>query len=199
MYPHSPPLKQRKQDGVIYYLPIMVTKKCVCSPQGGHCRDWEVWLYFNKRVIIGAYLSWKHRVHVCLRLLFNTSGWSIYFSAVCKGKKCGFRKICTKGNDGFPLCICPQACSGYKHKLPVCGYSNGRQYNNVCELQKEECISGKTIGVMAGPCKSKVKVPVFNFHKLWNHSLLLVLFCYLFRKDFFLLQLIVIRLQEIYL
>ncbi|XP_020611103.1 papilin-like isoform X3 [Orbicella faveolata] len=72
--------------------------------------------------------------------------------AVCKGKKCGFRKVCTKGNDGFPFCTCPQACSGYKHK-PVCGYSNGKQFNNECELHKEECASAKTIGVMAGPCK----------------------------------------------
>ncbi|XP_078379710.1 cysteine-rich motor neuron 1 protein-like isoform X2 [Oculina patagonica] len=72
--------------------------------------------------------------------------------AVCKGKKCGFREVCTLGNDGFPMCTCPQACNGYKHK-PVCGYTNGKQYNNECELHKEECDSAKTIGVMAGPCK----------------------------------------------
>lgn len=100
-----------------------------------------------------------------LQLFFHTSGWFIYFSAVCKGKKCGFREVCTLGNDGFPFCTCPQTCSGYKYK-PVCGHSNGKQYNNECELRKEECTSAKTIGVMAGPCKSKMKVPVILFSQI---------------------------------
>jgi len=38
---------------------------------------------------------------------------------------------------------------------PVCGYSNGKQYDNKCELHKEECTMGQVIGVMQGPCKSK--------------------------------------------
>lgn len=124
---------------------------------------------------------------MCISLVFNTSGCPIYFSAVCKGKKCGFRKVCTKGNDGFPVCTCPQACSGYKHKLPVCGYSNGKQYNNVCELQKEECISAKTIGVMAGPCKSKMKVPVILLPQIMKSLFAIYL------ESIFPLQLLVVR------
>lgn len=98
-----------------------------------------------------------------IKVEFSSHGKFIYSTAVCKGKKCGFREVCSLGNDGFPFCTCPQACNGYKHK-PVCGYSNGKQYSNECELYKEECDSAKTIGVMAGPCKSKMKVPECFFY-----------------------------------
>ena len=56
----------------------------------------------------------------------------------------------------------------------------------MCELQKEECISGKTIGVMAGPCKSKMKVPVIQFSQVMKSlfATTTVLFCYLFRNIF---------------
>ncbi|CAH3147100.1 unnamed protein product [Pocillopora meandrina] len=72
--------------------------------------------------------------------------------AVCKGKKCGFREICTLGNDGFPMCSCSQSCAGFKHE-PVCGFCNGKQYSNECELLKDECLSGNVIGIMRGICK----------------------------------------------
>ena len=81
----------------------------------------------------------------------------IYSVAVCRGKNCGFREVCTLGNNGFPICTCSQPCAGNKRK-PVCGYSNGKQYNNECELLKDECHSGSVIGVMKGPCKSKTKI-----------------------------------------
>lgn len=72
--------------------------------------------------------------------------------AICKEKKCGFREVCTVGKDGFPYCSCSHNCSSYMRN-PVCGYSNGKQYDNKCELHKEECTMGQVIGVMQGPCK----------------------------------------------
>lgn len=72
--------------------------------------------------------------------------------AICKEKKCGFREVCTVGKDGFPYCSCSHNCSSYIRN-PVCGYSNGKQYDNKCELHKEECTMGQVIGVMQGPCK----------------------------------------------
>ena len=47
---------------------------------------------------------------------------------------------------------------------PVCGYSNGKQYDNKCELHKEECIMGQVIGVMQGPCKSKYYMSIIQFN-----------------------------------
>lgn len=46
---------------------------------------------------------------------------------------------------------------------PVCGYSNGKQYDNKCELHKEECTTGQVIGVMQGPCKSKYYMSIIQF------------------------------------
>lgn len=45
---------------------------------------------------------------------------------------------------------------------PVCGYSNGKQYDNNCELHKEECTMGQVIGVMQGPCKSKYYMSIIQ-------------------------------------
>ena len=50
---------------------------------------------------------------------------------------------------------------------PVCGYSNGKQYDNKCELHKEECTTGQVIGVMQGPCKSKY----YNFMSIIEFNL----------------------------
>lgn len=47
---------------------------------------------------------------------------------------------------------------------PVCGYSNGKQYDNKCELHKEECTMGQVIGVMQGHCKSKNNMSIIQFN-----------------------------------
>ena len=75
-------------------------------------------------------------------------------SDACQYKKCGFRQICTMNRYDEPQCVCPRQCKNSKGK-PVCGYKNGKQYNNDCELYRHECKDGAEIGLMQGPCKSK--------------------------------------------
>ncbi|XP_031559263.1 cysteine-rich motor neuron 1 protein-like isoform X2 [Actinia tenebrosa] len=71
---------------------------------------------------------------------------------LCKKKKCGFRQQCTTDKQGKAVCICPRNCRESKGR-PVCGYKNGKQYKNPCELYRHECRTGKEIGRFNGPCK----------------------------------------------
>ena len=78
---------------------------------------------------------------------------------------------------------------------PVCGYSNGKQYDNKCELHKEECTMGQVIGVMQGPCKSKYYMSIIQFnlniseftrqYSVLSWSSLKLLFSGLLQKDLF--------------
>ena len=38
---------------------------------------------------------------------------------------------------------------------PVCGEVNNKHYKNECELRKEECQTGKRIGISITPCQGK--------------------------------------------
>lgn len=73
----------------------------------------------------------------------------------CVRKKCGFRQECALNRRGQPHCVCPRNCRN-RPVIPVCGYANGKQYNNDCELYRQECKSLREIGLMHGPCKKCV-------------------------------------------
>ena len=65
----------------------------------------------------------------------------------CKSRVCGYRQSCTAGG----VCACPQyRCRGRAN--PVCG-NNGRQYQSMCELQRDECLNNTFIGISSlGAC-----------------------------------------------
>ncbi|XP_022661641.1 agrin-like isoform X4 [Varroa destructor] len=67
----------------------------------------------------------------------------------CANKKCDHYAIC-KTNHGNAICECPSHCKPVK--FPVCG-SNGKTYENECELQVDACNSKTDIAVSStGPC-----------------------------------------------
>lgn len=60
----------------------------------------------------------------------------------CIDKKCHFGSKCRPTLDGSsPECICVEKCATYgdsRGSRPVCG-SDGRDYPNVCELERTAC------------------------------------------------------------
>ncbi|NP_001158432.1 follistatin-like 1 precursor [Saccoglossus kowalevskii] len=73
---------------------------------------------------------------------------------VCEREKvqCGAGRECVADEDGEPTCICMRECVSHSH--PVCG-TNGKSYDNHCELHREACIEGIKIHIQHdGLCAS---------------------------------------------
>nr|XP_031528926.1 follistatin-related protein 4 isoform X2 [Vicugna pacos] len=65
--------------------------------------------------------------------------------AFCGKKLCGRGSRCTLSREtGEPECRCLEACR--PSYMPVCG-SDGRVYENHCELHRAACLLGKKIGI----------------------------------------------------
>ncbi|GFS69619.1 hypothetical protein NPIL_186111 [Nephila pilipes] len=60
----------------------------------------------------------------------------------CMDKECHFGSKCRPSLDGRTAeCLCPEKCANYgdsRGSRPVCG-SDGRDYPNVCELERAAC------------------------------------------------------------
>ncbi|XP_077985511.1 follistatin-related protein 1-like [Glandiceps talaboti] len=75
--------------------------------------------------------------------------------SVCEREKvqCGAGRECAETEDGEPTCVCIKACED-KHR-PVCG-TNGKSYDNHCQLHREACVEGIKIHVQHdGHCANK--------------------------------------------
>ena len=48
------------------------------------------------------------------------------------------------------MCMCPK-CKDMT-ETPVCGEMNNKEYKNECALRREECLTGRKIGMKEGPC-----------------------------------------------
>lgn len=80
-------------------------------------------------------------VSVCLAGL-SSHGW---LPSSCGEKLCGRGSRCALSREtGEPECRCLEACR--PSYLPVCG-SDGRFYENHCELHRAACLLGKRIAV----------------------------------------------------
>lgn len=54
---------------------------------------------------------------------------------------------CTISPSNMPICVCQRQCVLYnKRKRRLCG-SNGKLYDNFCELYRDGCLTGKTIDI----------------------------------------------------
>ena len=78
---------------------------------------------------------------------------------MCHMVQCPFGKSCFYENGGT-FCGCPKCIEMISE--PVCGESNNKVYSNECELRKEECMTGRKIGLIRGTCLGK-KLILINF------------------------------------
>ncbi|XP_070543972.1 follistatin-related protein 5-like [Ptychodera flava] len=62
----------------------------------------------------------------------------------CRGVYCGNGLECQLSAKGQPECVCMSFCK--QHHKPVCG-SDGRRYENHCELHRASCIERKHITI----------------------------------------------------
>lgn len=70
----------------------------------------------------------------------------------CHYKRCPFGKSC-KMINGAPTCVCPDCINTIKK--PVCGVRNNKEYLSECELRKDECETGREIGLIESACVDK--------------------------------------------
>ncbi|KFM66425.1 Agrin, partial [Stegodyphus mimosarum] len=68
----------------------------------------------------------------------------------CETKDCRRGSKCRPSLDGRTAeCVCPEKCATYgdsRGSRPVCG-SDGRDYSNVCELERTACKEMKEISI----------------------------------------------------
>ncbi|EPY84913.1 hypothetical protein CB1_000434015 [Camelus ferus] len=82
--------------------------------------------------------------------------------ASCGKKLCGRGSRCTLSREtGEPECRCLEACR--PSYMPVCG-SDGRVYENHCELHRAACLLGKKISI-AHSKDCFLKVPPRSAHQ----------------------------------
>ena len=74
----------------------------------------------------------------------------------CAFLQCPFGQHCAT-KDGYPNCNCNISCSGMLTE-PVCGEVNSKHYGNECELRKEECKTGRRIGISITPCRGELSI-----------------------------------------
>lgn len=77
---------------------------------------------------------------------------SISGSNPCAGLTCGPGEACHVDRTGKGRCSCPTPCE--KAVRPVCG-TNGRTYDNECELLRQSCIDRIRVGVRYNGACSK--------------------------------------------
>nr|ABC48671.1 follistatin-like 1 [Danio rerio] len=88
-------------------------------------------------------------------------------SKVCANVFCGAGRECSVTEKGEPTCLCIEQCK--PHNRPVCG-SNGKMYQNHCELHRDACLTGVKIQISHdGQCEEK------NMEKIINSPIV----CYL--------------------
>ncbi|XP_062302769.1 follistatin-related protein 1-like [Osmerus eperlanus] len=64
--------------------------------------------------------------------------------AACANVFCGAGRECAMTERGEPACMCINYCKAHKH--PVCA-SNGKTYQNHCELHRDACLTGTKLHV----------------------------------------------------
>ena len=82
-----------------------------------------------------------------------------FFSESCKRVECFHGNHCMEDQNGIPHCVsCHEECP---YNIPddprnyICG-SDGRTYNNTCDLKAAICRKGQSITVAyKGPCIGK--------------------------------------------
>jgi len=58
---------------------------------------------------------------------------------VCADVQCGFGAVCIPSSDGTSMrCQCPDSCGNHK-RIPICG-SDGKDYENLCEIERTSCV-----------------------------------------------------------
>ncbi|KAK2717589.1 hypothetical protein QYM36_006385, partial [Artemia franciscana] len=62
----------------------------------------------------------------------------------CLNSPCRQQEDCSLNPAGIPVCSCPSPCDPVFK--PVCG-SDGRTYENECEVRRNSCLSKKNIDV----------------------------------------------------
>ncbi|NP_001161543.1 follistatin-like 5 precursor [Saccoglossus kowalevskii] len=62
----------------------------------------------------------------------------------CLTVYCGNGRECQTNQDGDPECVCMSSCK--PHRKPVCG-SDGKRYDNHCELHRAACLQNKKIAI----------------------------------------------------
>lgn len=118
-----------------------------------------------------------------IRVTFGQSCYQFSSSVpnVCKEKECPFGAECIPSFDGRSAeCVCPEKCPLYgdsKGSRPVCG-SDGHDYSNLCELNRQACDLEKEIyvryngscGKIDHVCLAAVSVPIIALLRsmLWS-------------------------------
>lgn len=126
-------------------------KYCSLSPRGFSssstpCDRWRLSIPSPTQVLT---------VFCLLSLLVDYASASCYVyppgvKDPCEDKRCDFGAQCVRSLDGLHArCECIEKCNNYGDSVgskPVCG-SDGKDYNNVCELERASCVNMKDISV----------------------------------------------------
>lgn len=86
------------------------------------------------------------------QLIYSATGcyYNVDGKSPCKEKYCAFGTQCTVSANGQKAeCVCPTKCPYYgdsRESRPVCG-SDGKDYPNLCELNRYACTNQKDVFV----------------------------------------------------
>ena len=97
------------------------------------------------------------RLESCRRGVTGSNQLQLLFKGDCEDGRnpcddvtCGANAECVASSMSGARCVCPQQCPRYLR--PVCG-SDGRTYDNECELRRVTCENGDDVSVdFVGVC-----------------------------------------------
>ncbi|KAG8193212.1 hypothetical protein JTE90_005560 [Oedothorax gibbosus] len=89
-------------------------------------------------------------IHFYIRLTLSCYRFPSDVKDPCMDKECHFGAKCRPSVDGQTAdCMCPEKCANYgdsRGSRPVCG-SDGRDYPNVCEMERAACRQMREISI----------------------------------------------------